>query len=114
MSNRILRVNQLIKKELGKILLREGNFPKDALVTLTRVETSPDLREAKAWISVLPEEKTPEIIRILNKSIYDIQQKMNKTLKMRPVPKVKFLIEKKTKTAARIEEILENLKKREK
>ena len=39
MSNRIQRVNSLIKDELGKILLREVDFPKDVLVTITGVET---------------------------------------------------------------------------
>lgn len=110
MSNRILRVNQLIKKELGKILLREGNFPKDVLVTLTRLETSSDLRETKVWISVLPENKVNQIINILNKRIYYFQQRLNKILKLKTVPKIKFLTERKTKEAARIEELLEKTK----
>ncbi len=111
MSKRIQRVNQLIKKELGKILLREGNFPKETLVTLTRVETSVDLREAKAWISVFPEDRTVKVVQILNRRIYGFQQKINKILNMRPVPKIKFLIETKSKEAARIEELLEKIKK---
>lgn len=114
MTQRIYRINQLLKEKLGKILLKEGNFPKDCLVTITRVETSVDLREAKIWFSVLPENKTKEIARILNKRIYDIQQKINKTLNMRPVPKIRFLREKKTKEAARIEKLLEKIKKLEK
>jgi len=111
MSKRIQRVNQLIKKELGKILLREGDFLKEILVTLTRVETSIDLREARVWVSVLPENQTAKVIQILNRKIYDFQQKINKTLEMRPVPKIKFLIETKSKEAARIEELLEKIKK---
>lgn len=107
---RIQRVNQLIKKELGKILLREGDFSKETLVTLTRVETSVDLREAKVWISVLPENQTTKVIQILNREIYDFQQKINKVLEMRPVPKIKFLIETKSKEAARIEELLEKIR----
>ncbi|MBZ9578299.1 30S ribosome-binding factor RbfA [Patescibacteria group bacterium] len=111
MSKRIQRVNQLIKKELGKILLREGDFSKETLVTLTRVETSIDLREAKVWISVFPRNQTTKVIQILNRKIYDFQQKINKILKMRPVPKIKFLIETRAKEAARIEELLEKIKK---
>ena len=50
MSQRIQRINQLIKRELSQILLDEfdweedGRRPKEILVTLTRVETSADLR----------------------------------------------------------------------
>lgn len=110
MTQRIYRINQLLKEELGKILLKEGNFPKDCLVTITRVDTSVDLRQAKVWISVLQEDKTSEIIKILNKNIYRTQQKINKILKLKTTPKIKFLIEKKTREAARIEELLEKAK----
>jgi ribosome-binding factor A len=113
MSKRIRRVNELIKKELGKILLKE-DFPKGVLVTLTRVETLPNLSEAKVWISVFPEDQTEKIIGELNKKIYFLQQKINKIFKMRVVPKIRFLVETKTKEAARVEEILENLKKERK
>jgi len=111
MSKRIQRVNQLIKKELSQLLLREVEFPTDTLVTVTRVETSPDLREGRIFISILPEAKTARIIDFLNRKIYFLQQKINKKLKMKPLPKLKFFEERKTKEAGKIEEILEELKK---
>jgi len=114
MSKRIQRINQLIKKELSQIILREIEFPQDVLVTITRVETSPNLIESNVWISVLPEEKLKRILEILNKNIYFLQQKLNKRLTMRPIPRIKFLEERKTSEASRIEEILEELKKEEK
>lgn len=113
-SKRIQRVNQLIKKELSHILLKEVEFPEDTLVTVTRVEASNDLREAKVYLSVLPENQAEKIIRILNYQIYNIQQFLNKRLNMRPIPKIRFLEEKETAEAGRIEELLEELKKEEK
>ena len=79
MAERIPRVNQLIQEELGKILHREIEFPEDVLVTITRVEASPNLIQAK---------------------------KIN----MRPMPKIIFVAEETTMEAARIEEILEEIK----
>jgi len=114
MSKRIQRINQLIKKELSQIILREIEFSQGVLVTITRVETSPNLIESNVWISVLPEEKLKRILEILNKNIYFLQQKLNKRLTMRPIPRIKFLEERKTSEASRIEEILEELKKEEK
>jgi ribosome-binding factor A len=114
MSKRIQRLNELIKEELGKILLKEGDFPEGVLVTITRVETLANLNEAKVWVSVLPENQAGKIIEDLNKKIYFLQQKINKIFRMRIVPKIRFLVETKTKEAARVEEILENLKKGEK
>ena len=112
MSKRIDQVNQLIQEELSQIILKEIEFPKNVLVTLTRVETTPNLIESKVFISVMPEDKMDEVFRILNERIYEIQQMLNKRLKMRPVPRIEFWKEKKTSEAGRIEEILEKLKKK--
>ncbi|MBZ9572060.1 30S ribosome-binding factor RbfA [Patescibacteria group bacterium] len=114
MSKRIQKVNELLKRELSQILLREAEFPQNTLVTITRVEASVDLREAKVFFSVIPESQIKEILQILNREIYKFQQKINKRLKMRPVPKIKFFKEIKTSEAARVEEILEKIKKFEK
>jgi len=113
MTKRIKKVDELIKRELSQLFLREIEFPEGVIVTITRVEASSNLIQAKAYISILPEAKTRRVLAILNKIIYGIQKKINKKLRMRPVPKIIFVAEKKTEEAARIEEILEELKKEE-
>lgn len=112
MRKRIQRVNQLIKKELSQILLKEVDFPKGVLVTLTRVESSVDLIQAKVYISVMPEKEAARVLEILNKLIYELQRKLNQRLKMRPVPRIKFVEEKETERAARIEQLLEEIKRK--
>ena len=111
MSNRIEKVNALIKKELSLILLREMDFSKDALITVTRVEAAPNLSEAKIYISTMPENKSDRVQEILKRKVYYIQQCLNKRLKMRPIPKIGFKKEGRTKQADRVEELLEQLKK---
>ena len=111
MSNRIQSVNSLIKNELSQILLKEVDFPEDTLATLTRVETSTDLSQAKVYISIMPDNKINEIFEILNKNIYKLQQELNKRLKMRPIPRIVFKKEEKTEEAGKIEELLEQIKK---
>lgn len=110
MSQRIQKVNELIKRELAQIILKEIDFGPGVLVTLTRVESSVDLRSAKVFVSVFPERKTGEVFRILNKELYDLQQRLNKRLNMRPIPRIRFVEEKEVKRAARIEELLEKTK----
>ena len=114
MSKRILRVNALIKKEISKLLLREFEFPPGVLVTVTRVETSANLVESRVFVSVIPEEKFEEVLQNLNKKIYFLQQKFNQLARMRPLPRLIISAERKTAEAAKIEEILEQLKKGEK
>lgn len=113
MSNRIQRINSLIKKQIAQLLLKEMDFPKDILVTVTRVETYANLRESKVYISAIPESQVGKVLRILEGQVYFLQQKLNQKLKMRPIPKIRFLEEKETVRAGKIEEILEELKKRE-
>jgi len=112
-SQRIQKVNELIKRELGKIILKELEFPRGVLATISRVKTSSDLREAKVWISVVPENQIFPVLRILEINIYSLQKKLDKRLKMRPVPKIKFLKEEKLKEAQKIEEILDKIKRNE-
>jgi len=113
MSQRIQRVNQLIKKELSQILLKEFDFPKDILVTLTRVKTSIDLNEVKVCVSVIPEREIKKIIKLLNRNLRQIQQKIGERLEMRIIPKIRFVEETKTREAARIDELLEKIKEEE-
>jgi len=108
---RVEKVNSLIKKELGKIILKEIDLPPEILLTITRVEASSNLFQAKVFVSVMPEEKTEEILKILNQNIFSLQQKLNKKLKMRPVPKISFVKEKRTAEAGRVEELLRKIKK---
>lgn len=107
---RVEKIQSLIQQELGKILLREADFPLDVLVTITRVYVPSNLEVANVYISVLPEEKTGEVFNSLNRNIYSLQQFLNKKLRMRPVPKMQFFKENKIAEAARVEELLAEIK----
>jgi len=108
--NRVFRVNQLIKKELSQIILKEMNFQRSVLVTITRVETSANLIQAKVYLSVIPESQLSSVLAILQQSIYRLQQRLNKRLSMRPTPKIVFAEERTTREAGRVEELLEKIK----
>ena len=110
MSQRIQRVNQLLRQEISQLLLKEVNF-ENALVTVTEIKTSSDLKHARVKISVMPEEKSELVLKILQKNIFHIQQQLNKKLYMRPVPKICFEIDQTEVRAQKIEKILKGLKK---
>ena len=112
MTKRIEQVNDLLQEELSKIILREIDFPQDVLVTLTRADASPNLQQAKIYISVMPDKRMPDVMRILDSQIYNIQQILNKRLRMRPVPRIDFIEETSTVEAEKVEVLLEKLKKK--
>ncbi len=112
-EERLLRLNQLLKKEIGQLILKECDFPPDILITVTRVEISQTLEDATVWVSVLPESKIQTIMRSLTKQVFDLQYSLNRRLRMRPIPKIKFMTDSKMAEAGRIEELLEEIKKEE-
>lgn len=111
---RIQRFNQLIKKEISQIFLREIEFSAGILVTVTRVETAEDFLDSNIFVSVFPEENFSKTMDFLNRKTSFLQKKINKVLRIRPLPRLHFLPERETVKAGRIEEILEQLKKEEK
>lgn len=110
MSNRIEKVNSLLEHEIGKILLRDFAFSPEILVTLTHVDTTANLIEAKVYISVFPDSKADGILNALQKSVYDVQYKINRTLRQRPIPKIIFVKDTSVSNAGRIEELLNKVK----
>lgn len=109
-NDRVPQINELIKRELSQIILKEIEFPKGVLVTVTRVETSANLIQAKIYVSVIPANQLLKVLQILNKKVFYLQQLINKRLRMRPIPKIKFIEEKETKKAEKVEKLLEKIK----
>ena len=111
MTNRLKQVNELIKEELGKIILQEVEFPKENLVTISRTDTTPNLSESHVYVSVIGKDQD-QVLSLLRRKIYDIQHILNRRLNMRPIPKIVFRMEKETERAAKIEELIEKIKKK--
>lgn len=103
---RIDKINSLLEHEISAIIQREVHFPEGAMATLTRVQTTSNLIEAKVFISCFPEDKIEKVLKALKNEVFDIQQKINKKLNMRPIPKIIFVKDITQSKAGRIEELL--------
>lgn len=88
--SRLDRVNELIRQELSQILLKEVDLESGVFVTIVDVKTSVDLQQANVLISIFPSEKTQKIFEEIQKDIFRLQQILNKKLRMRPVPRIRF------------------------
>lgn len=91
---RIEKLNKLFRAELGTIIAREIDFEEGILVTITHVDVHRNLSQAEVFFTVLPENKDTQAFSALSESIFEIQQILNKRLKMRPVPKIVFKLDK--------------------
>ena len=65
MTFRIERVNELLRKEISSLILKELDISKDIMITVTGVETSPDLGQAKIKVSIMPFLKAEKILKVL-------------------------------------------------
>ena len=83
-SNRINRINEEIQKELST-LLRTVKDPRvqDTMISITRVETTPDLRYAKVYVSFLPEEKAKDAMAGLKSAAGYLRRELARKLNLR-------------------------------
>lgn len=109
MTQRIKKLNDLLRDEVGKILVEEFEKEESALVTVTGANISPTLEHATIKLSVFPQDKAGEVIKKIEKQIYHIQQLLNKRLAMRPVPKIRFEIDTSEEKATKIEDLFKKI-----
>src|SRR5699024_1600314 len=106
------RVAEQIKKELGDILTVKLKDPRVGFVTVTDVEVTGDLQEAKVYISVLgDEEKKEETLLGLAKAKGFIRSEIGKRIRLRKTPEISFEYDEALEYGNRIETILKDLEK---
>lgn len=109
MVNRVLKINQLIKRELGKIFLREFDLAKKYFLTIINVETLKDLSYSKISLSIWPTDKNEEILSFLKKKKKKIRTLLAEQLKIFKMPKIDFFLDKGERKRERIEKILKSI-----
>ena len=87
MSQRTDRVDQLLREEIGVIVARDIADPRVGFATVTRVETTPDLRHAKVWVSVIgqPAERVATIAA-LGRAMPFVRHELGKSLRIKRIP----------------------------
>jgi ribosome-binding factor A len=110
-SQRQLRVGEAIRHALAAILMRgdvpwPDGAPPVAMVTVTEVQVSPDLRNATAFIMPLGGRKMAETVRSLNDVAGFFRHELAKAVKLRYVPNVRFRADESFDYAQKIETIL--------
>lgn len=91
MAKRLDRVNELLRREISAVLQKDFEW-KNALVTITDVDVTQDLKEAKVFVSILGG-STPGILDQLSRKRGFIQSKVAKRVTMRSTPVLSFRID---------------------
>jgi len=91
---RIEKLQELIKQEMGKMLLKELKDPRIGFVTVTDVEMTGDLREAKIYVSVMGgEEQVKTSLEGLNSALGFIRREIGHRIRLRFTPEISFALD---------------------
>jgi len=107
-SRRIERLSESVKQEVSKIILYELKDPRISFITVTHVEISPDLRNAKVHVSILGDNTTQtKTLRGLEHAKGFIQTELGSRLKMRYTPILTFYLDESVKKSMHISELID-------
>ena len=108
-SNRIGRINEEIQRELSA-LIPAVKYPRvSGMISVTAVETTPDLRYAKAYISVLDKENGERVLKGLRSASGWLRRELGSALKLRYTPELVFQLDDSIDKGAHILELLRSV-----
>jgi ribosome-binding factor A len=110
-NRRLLRLNQLLRDELSDLLRREIEDPAlQTLISITEVDTSPDLRTAKVYFSTLgDEEHMVQVLTRMRKAARFFRRELAARLNLRHTPELNFELDPSIARGARILQLLNDL-----
>ena len=93
-SNRIGRINEEIQKELAN-LIRNLKDPRvqDTMISVTHVETTPDLRYAKVYVSFLQEDRAADALKGLKSAGGYLRRELGSALNLRYTPELNWALD---------------------
>ena len=116
LSQRQLRVGEMIKQALGNIFMRgEAKMPniETSSITVTEVRMSPDLKTAKAFVLPLGGKNANEVIDELKDFSFIVRKVLSKKITMKFLPKILFVKDESFDYAEKIENLIKNTNRQE-
>ena len=109
-SNRIGRINEEIQKELSS-LIRNLKDPRvqNTMISITRVEATPDLRYAKIYVSFLQEDRAAEALKGLKSAGGYLRRELGSALKLRYTPELVWALDDSITYGARMLKLINSL-----
>ncbi len=108
-TTRQAKISRLLQKELSELFRQQTAKTRGTLVSVSIVRVTPDLSLAKAYLSVFPSDKAPEVIESINLSAktirYELAQKLRHVL--RKMPELTFYIDDSLDYIEKIDQLLE-------
>lgn len=94
MSERIRKINSLITHEMGQMIAQNVDFKPGVFVTISKVDTSDDLRYTRISVRVFPQSEIDYGMKTLEHERNALQKILHKKLRMKILPKISFVYDK--------------------
>jgi ribosome-binding factor A len=109
MSNRTLRVNELVQRELSAILRK--HYQSEAVaITISTVRVSPDLHDGRVFISVIGDEETAtQKLRWLRSKAPEIREEIGRRIVLKFLPKFEYQLDEAAVRGARILQVMDEI-----
>lgn len=109
-SNRIQRINEEIQRELSD-LLRNLKDPRvqNTMISITRVETTPDLRYTKVFVSFLEADKAADALKGLKSASGFLRRELGRALQLRYTPEIQWTLDDSISYGAHMLELIHSL-----
>jgi ribosome-binding factor A len=109
MSNRTLRVNELVQREISDIL-RKRYQSEAVAITITEVRVAPDLRDARVFVSVVGSAETADAkLAWLRSKAPEIREEVARRIVLKYLPKFEYVLDKSAARGARILQVLDEI-----
>jgi ribosome-binding factor A len=110
MTARTDRIDELLRQEIGAIIAREISDPRVGFATITSVETAPDLRHAKVFVSIIgqPTERK-EALRALGRAMPFVRHELGKRLRLQRIPEFHLELDETLERGTRVLRLLDEL-----
>lgn len=108
-SNRIGRINEEIQRELSELIRTLKDPRVQTLLSVTKVETTGDLRYAKVYISALEKDKTKDVLKGLKSAGGFLRREIGARLQLRYTPELLFVEDESIEHGAHIFDLLSKL-----
>ena len=109
-SRRVLKAAEAIREVVGMAILADLKDPRIEGVTVTKVEVSPDMRQAKVYVSIMGDDRAADLcMHGLQSSAGYLQQKIAKRIDTRYTPRVIFELDMGVKNSIAIARLLEDV-----
>lgn len=110
MSQRTDRVDELLRQEITAIVARDVADPRVGFITVTDVETTPDLRHARVWVSVIgqPEERDASIAALRHAMPF-VRHELGRRIRLRRIPELHVRLDDTAERGTRVLRLLDHL-----